>query len=324
MDDLIAKWAYYKRLSRRCSAALAATGASAFKRRASAIYQCADELVAVTMDGQTHMYSGAHKRCRDRVCPLCEWRLTLTRAAQLTDLLTAYLDRYGADRSAWMLCLTVRNCVAADLADTISGLLTAWRRLLRQQIAADWCGTVRALEVTVNTQMRTYHPHLHALVTTPAGCGNQVRAQLSEAWGRALGAGYNPVVYWAPAGSNVGYEIGKSSITPAVSYVAGCKGDKEGRWDYLRDPALLGPLAVAMRGRRTMAYTGEIADLRRELAQLPEEAAEIAADAEMQRKLALGEAQIMIRYAWDAASNAYTAQSIQQRRINNGAHVRGC
>lgn len=319
-------WTYYKAWSRRVSAAMAAGAATfysdALARRASHIYTCSDLIdVAVMADG-TKRQLGTSGRCRDRMCPLCEWRLALARCGQLTETLRACLS-YAPKTKAYLATLTVRNCAPEDLRKTCNLLLSGWRNLLRQRITADWQGTMRSLEVTYNEQTRTYHPHLHALVVSDCLDGPACRRGLSAAWARAVGLSYEPVIYFAPAGENPCFEVTKTTHHAAVSaaYIAGLKG-KEKLEASLRVrciPDVVVTEAEALRGLRLTAYGGTLAAIRRELRLGDGEADEDkAADLLTHQQAAAittrPDCRTVVRCAWDAVKCAYTEQ--EQTRGN--------
>lgn len=106
--------------------------------------------------------------CRVRLCPLCSWRRSL-KCFHDTMQIVQYMQEN--DPKAYIfVTLTVKNCVAEKLSETLDLLFSAVKRLYeRKEIKCAWKGCVRNLEVTHNCDVdsadyHTYHPHFHMLV----------------------------------------------------------------------------------------------------------------------------------------------------------------
>lgn len=101
--------------------------------------------------------------CKDRFCPMCNWRRSLklfSYVIQMTDVLQA-------DYLFLFLTLTVPNVSASDLPVTIDQMNKAYTRFLRLKALSFIKGTVRVLEITRNAESGEYHPHFHCLVAVP-------------------------------------------------------------------------------------------------------------------------------------------------------------
>lgn len=101
--------------------------------------------------------------CRDRLCPLCSWRLALKRYAEVSRLMgaitTAYPDAYYS-----FVTLTVRNCALSELRQTLDKMQRAWNRLRQRKDYKVYCmGSARSIEITRNDNDGTYHPHYHLI-----------------------------------------------------------------------------------------------------------------------------------------------------------------
>lgn len=112
--------------------------------------------------------------CRDRLCPLCQWRRSLKLGAQCRAVV-AEADRrkIARDRVSWrwvMLTLTQRNVDGPDLAaelDKMHAALKVMTKSPRWRAAAQ--GWLRVTEITRNSDRRSswygsYHPHMHILI----------------------------------------------------------------------------------------------------------------------------------------------------------------
>lgn len=112
------------------------------------------------------------------------------KSAQCISAISAAL---AADQRAMlMVTLTVPNCVAADLRDTMRRINAAWHKMLRRKKYAVWADYIRKMEITYNHSANTYHPHLHCIVYVKPGYfarGYISRAQLLADWREAYGDG---------------------------------------------------------------------------------------------------------------------------------------
>ncbi|MGN1086712.1 MAG: protein rep, partial [Porcipelethomonas sp.] len=66
--------------------------------------------------------------CRVRLCPICQWRRSIKTYAQMSQVLeVASSDGYRFI----FLTLTMRNCEACELSDTLTSLLQGFNRLMK-------------------------------------------------------------------------------------------------------------------------------------------------------------------------------------------------
>ena len=130
--------------------------------------------------------------CRDRLCPMCSWRRTYKIYAQISQIMNVIENDYAF----LFLTLTIPNCSADELPQTIDNLQAGWQRLIhykRFQTAVK--GYFKALEVTRNTNRRsksynTYHPHYHVILAVkPSYFKNQdyiKQAEWLSMWRKAM------------------------------------------------------------------------------------------------------------------------------------------
>lgn len=104
--------------------------------------------------------------CRSRMCPACSWRKSQQNYKRA--LYAATLAIYKNHKYNFIfVTLTVKNCVGDDLSSTITNLLNAYRKLVLKWKLSNMKGSIKTLEVTVNWDNMTYHPHLHIIYLTP-------------------------------------------------------------------------------------------------------------------------------------------------------------
>lgn len=137
------------------------------KRKAERLRSCGKFLLFDVDENNNKRLVSANS-CRVRLCPLCAWRRSLKCFHDTMQIVQYINEHYKL--SYIFVTLTVRNCKADKLSETIDLLLSAFNRLFkRKEIVRAWRGCVRNLEVTHNVDVNdvsydTYHPHLHLLV----------------------------------------------------------------------------------------------------------------------------------------------------------------
>ena len=133
--------------------------------------------------------------CKDRLCPMCNWRRSLKIFAQVSKVMNCMNDY-----DFLFLTLTVKNCVAADLPKTVQALYDGWRYLYNKnkEFKTVISGTFRSLEVTRNKKDGTFHPHLHCILAVKPSYfkkGYISQKRWSELWAHACDLDYNPIVH---------------------------------------------------------------------------------------------------------------------------------
>lgn len=102
--------------------------------------------------------------CKDRFCPMCQWRGAAKESYSLAIMMTA-IER-ELNYKFIFLTLTVKNVGADKLDDELKLLSRAFSNLMKRvnrktEVSK---GYVRKLEVTYNKDRNDYHPHVHALI----------------------------------------------------------------------------------------------------------------------------------------------------------------
>lgn len=135
--------------------------------------------------------------CKSRLCPICSWRRSATRAAEMMKVADE-LARQRPDLKAAMLTLTVRSCALSELRATIKGMLRGWSLLMHRPRIRRWViGAARNVEITRNPETGLYHPHIHALLIFNEDysfASPQLTAHdWVSVWQECLGIDYAPV-----------------------------------------------------------------------------------------------------------------------------------
>ena len=112
------------------------------------------------------MVHGA-KLCRDRLCPTCNWRLSLRRYASMSRVMQAVFQAYP-EYTYSLVTLTAKNCNSDELSMYMSEMQIAYNRCISQRWArAELAGWARSIEVTYNPKTRQLHPHYHIILACP-------------------------------------------------------------------------------------------------------------------------------------------------------------
>lgn len=172
-----------------------ALDATKFYERGQRMYNCASFLQHGKCPDCGRAHTSSAILCRDRVCPTCNWRLSLQQAVEMQNTLALIndIDQYKAA----FFCVTIKNCQPADLKGTLERMSEAWNRLLnRKKPKRDFKGWARRVEITYNRDTRTFHPHYHVILLVPAKHPDSLydmAAMICEYWRSALRLDYDPV-----------------------------------------------------------------------------------------------------------------------------------
>lgn len=99
--------------------------------------------------------------CRDRLCPMCSWRRSYKIFGQVSKIMNLIQNDY----EFLFLTLTVPNVSGEELPDKLDSLQTGWRNFTRnKRFKFSVCGYFKALEITYNKKMDTFHPHYHVVI----------------------------------------------------------------------------------------------------------------------------------------------------------------
>ena len=127
---------------------------------------CGDSLAfrrGISQDGELAEISRLHSAnfCKDRLCPMCQWRRSRKMYAQMLQVGQKLQDNFAF----LFLTLTIPNVSGGALAPALGGLQSAWHNMTHtKKLRSTVRGFVRSLEVTYNEERNDFHPHLHILL----------------------------------------------------------------------------------------------------------------------------------------------------------------
>jgi len=256
------KWTQAKSAAIRVAANLAAAGRH-YEGRAQRMAACSNQISYWYCQDCGSLRIARTNLCRDRLCPVCSWRLALQRTGEMMAV-SEYLVKERPDLTAAMLTLTIKNCEPAELSAAVAGLLRAWGLLVKRRQFIRWVeGYARSIEITAGTG-GTYHPHIHALLIFKAGYKKDISQRLwADMWRESLGVSYTPIVDIRRA-YQVSAEGQEATATEAAwkklmaATIEACKYALKGSTATEASPENLGHLAAALSGRMLVSYGGSI------------------------------------------------------------------
>lgn len=204
--------------------------------------------------------------CKERLCPMCQWRKSLKVFHQVSKV----MDKAQQDQPELVplfLTLTLENCAAAELSETLDTVFQGWNRMQAhrkmQRIIHGW---FRALEITYNKKEDTFHPHIHAIILVDKGYFKKDNKDYMQTrdwvkmWRTSLKLDYDPIcdIRKVKGGKNkhkAVAEVAKYTLKDS-EYVT----DKNELTDKLVDT-----LGNAMHGRRLFAFGGLMKKVAKEI-----------------------------------------------------------
>lgn len=224
--------------------------------RAAKIMQCGTYLEFVKKDNGLNLQRANF--CRERLCPMCQWRRSIKLAVQ-SDKIYRILTEQGYKHV--FVTLTVRNCKAEELGDTLDRLTHAWKKYrVNKQYKNAVRGAYSAIEITYNKAENTYHPHIHALFTVDNDYYTSPdyikHEDLMMAWRKVMKIDYDPQVQIEAVRQ-------KENQTITSACVELCK--YPAKTAEINSSEVLETIDYALRGRRIINWYGIVAEIRKKL-----------------------------------------------------------
>lgn len=189
-----------------------------FFKRGQQMMKCCSTLKFNVVDGnlklaipsQREALKGINGFCKDRLCPVCQWRRALRWRSEMYQVMPQLETYYSGHR--WiMLTLTVRNCKVEELRKTIQHMTSSLHKWTsnggkKTKIAKRWpaIGWIRSVEITHNRETNLSHPHIHILMMVKPNYykssdyikqGSTLETQeWSHLWRQAAKLDYHPIV----------------------------------------------------------------------------------------------------------------------------------
>ena len=198
----IQRWAEKKRKSKEIAHKLRLLGKD-YTNRSFRMEECGNVLLQTVCPVCGDAGTATAKLCRDRLCPVCQWRLSKARFAQMIQCIElmrpVLLEEKGFCQ---MITLTIRNPKMYKLKETIKKIHAAWNKLNQRVPYRNAIAWARNLEITISEKDRSPHPHLHILIFwkgSQRAVADEAASKLGEVWGSLLGVKYTPEVHTTDA-----------------------------------------------------------------------------------------------------------------------------
>lgn len=168
-----------------------------WRRKRDATSRCATDLDFVrTENGKLKLYQAWF--CKDRLCPMCNWRRAMKLTTQIAQMLDA-MQKKGITGRPIFLTLTMRNVKGGDISKSFSDFAKAFKRLMEYKAVKDWClGAIRTSEITYNGSRDDYNTHIHCLLWFKPGYfkggAYLSHEKWTALWKKAARLDYTPVV----------------------------------------------------------------------------------------------------------------------------------
>lgn len=170
---------------------------SKLKERAALISKCATNLQFAESSITGHRRIKKANFCRQRLCPMCQWRLAERRRINFLKIIENLTSS-----NFLFVTFTVRNCTSEEIRETIYLLLESFYKFYRNKLKKNnkkgFCnGYYRSVEITYNRKNNTYHPHMHVVLAVDSSYFNQNYMKKSEwrrQWQKYLGVDYLPQI----------------------------------------------------------------------------------------------------------------------------------
>lgn len=245
-------------------------GSDALAAKAERVANCSNYWTGFRCPDCGRLHHMVSYGCRDRLCATCATKLARATAAQALQAMAVMDLDSSLPADGWALVtLTQINVPADRLSSEIDKMLNAWALLrhLRpvKRVLLAWA---RNIEITYNTQMNTYHPHVHCIVCVKdvalaSGEGSSA-LWWADRWAECMRLDYTPVCNVSPLkGHDAVFEVSK--YVCKMSSVFSLSLPAMVRAEVVRI------IATAIHGRRLKSYGGAWLKVRRALNQRPPE-----------------------------------------------------
>lgn len=157
---------------------------------------CADVLTFLkSNDGSLKLYQAWF--CKDRLCPICNWRRAMKFSTQVGLILNEFKRRKVKGRPIFAT-FTMRNVKADEISESFSKFARSFKKLRQyKEVAKSLVGAIRASEITYNPDSDDYNTHIHCLLWMKPRYFTAdyiPQARWTELWKRAAKLDYTPVV----------------------------------------------------------------------------------------------------------------------------------
>lgn len=272
--NTLSKQTQRKHLALRVSDILARAG---YGDAARAIEGCGDTIIMREYSDGAREVAGA-MYCRQRLCPICQWRRSLKLYGQLSACMDALDEgRIKAGKKPYrylLLSVTIINCPNDALSEAITRMQDGFRAMTR---SPEWqrsvLGAFRSTEIKRSERPEPqyrWHPHIHAILCVQPSYFTGAKYLSKDAWiklwKRCARLPYDPSIdIQAVAQADIvndGEKSRQGAQAEATKYV--CKAD----WYTLSEEEAVADASVLMdilKNRRLVGWYGNLRQMHRAL-----------------------------------------------------------
>lgn len=190
--NTVSKWSEKKALNKELAEKMFSIATKPKKiNRALRISQCSSFFYLAKCNDCGKEYVSYVELCRDRICPICQWKLARKRAFEMLQCLDDMNE--DGEYKYQFLTLTQKNVKVFYLRDELKKMNKAWNSLMSSNKKNKPAGCARVTEITYNEKEQTFHPHQHIIIAWEKGQAPYKRLEWQERWKKALGIGYTPI-----------------------------------------------------------------------------------------------------------------------------------
>ncbi len=232
--------------------------------------ECGDTLIFVRNEKGKKRLHGANF-CRNRLCPMCNWRRSLKMYSQVSQI----TDKILATKKSRFIfvTLTVKNPDGEHLAETLDlmnkgfSYITSNSRTFApaKKFKESLQGYIKATEITYNSKDNTYHPHIHCIFQVRPSYFSRDYIKKDDwikLWGKAMSLDYAPSVYVKTIKDT---DNDKTKAVAEVAKYPTKSADLLKIEDEEQSVQALIVLAKTLKGRRLITFGGDFATVKREL-----------------------------------------------------------
>ena len=230
--------------------------------------ECGDTLVFVRNEKGKKRLHGANF-CRNRLCPMCNWRRSLKMYSQVSQI----TDKILATKKSRFIfvTLTVKNPDGEHLAETLDlmnkgfSYITSNSRTFApaKKFKESLQGYIKATEITYNSKDNTYHPHIHCIFQVRPSYFSRDYIKKDDwikLWGKAMSLDYAPSVYVKTIKDT---DNDKTKAVAEVAKYPTKSADLLKIEDEEQAVQALIVLAKTLKGRRLITFGGDFATVKR-------------------------------------------------------------
>ena len=190
--NTVSKWSEKKALNKEIvEKMLSATTTVKKFKRAVRISQCSSFFKLAKCDDCGKEYVSYVELCRDRICPICQWKLARKRAFEMLQCLDDMNE--NGEYKYQFLTLTQKNVTIFQLRRQLKKMSKAWNKVMSSNKKNKPAGCARVTEITYNEKEQTFHPHMHVIIAWEKGQTPYKRLEWQNKWKKALEINYTPI-----------------------------------------------------------------------------------------------------------------------------------